>query len=168
MLRYPILHPHGTNMPANADNALKDILEMFGSEYWNISFTDDGRAELTRLFAETLGKYFADLETDNPGRDLWGDPTLKEMPNFILGYAVAQIAIALKNVSGNRRVDGPTFNVVARGVMRDAKTEENCAFMLKSYLKKLNPRAATPICDGVRAKGEKDENIRSETERPGR
>ncbi|HEX7980946.1 MAG TPA: hypothetical protein VF461_20230, partial [Gemmatimonadaceae bacterium] len=72
----------------------------------------------------------------------------------ILGYVVPQIAIALKNVSAEKAVDATTISLIGRSVMRDGKTEQNCAFMLASYLDKVGRREPTPICNGVKARKE--------------
>ena len=144
--------------PTNFENALTEILEMFGQKYYNINFTADGLDALKDLCWQSLGQYFEQIEPKvTPlGRDLWRGPDLKEMPNFILGYAIPQIAISLKNVSGGKAVGADTVRLIGKSVMRDGKTEEHCAAMLASYVIKLGiPRSPTGICAGVTARKEK-------------
>ena len=142
---------------------------MFSATYWNISFSDDGLAELNSLLDNSLGKYFEKIEPQNHDRpDLWSAPDLKEMPQFILGHVVAQIAIALRKSVGSGQVNKAKMMQIGPQVMHDKTTEEYCAFMLSSYHKKVAPAAsATPICEGVYLQAKPSEPYAS-NERPSR
>ena len=129
-----------------SQQALNDILEAFDKQF-DIGFTTAGLQTVITLFDGSLGNFLRDLEPHNRGVDIWGDTNLRELPNFILGFVVAQIAVGIIDAAGPSNVDDKTVRDISSAVMTDPKTEKQCEFVVKSYLKKVkHDKAQTPIC----------------------
>lgn len=128
-----------------SEEALDDILKEFAK--LRIEFSFSGREKALQLFNESLGKYLRRLEQINT-KNVWSDPELAEMPAFILGNVVAEIARQLKREPGGGvGVDEPTIERVAKGVMRSKKTLADCRIMVDSYERKVQHLVdPTPIC----------------------
>jgi hypothetical protein len=148
--------PAGENAALNtpSEQALADVLEAFRDQ-WGIIFTVNGRAALKRRFDDTLGRYLRGIEVVNRGVDIWGDAYLKEMPAFILGYVVAEMAFEIRrdvpDPTTEISVDETTIDPIADMVMKGKKTTDYCQFVVTSYQRKLKlPKDHTPICGDVR------------------
>ena len=134
--------------PSPADEALYDIFDAFES-VWHVQFTKEGGDALIALFDNSLGGYLRGLEPQNKRRELWRDASLKELPNFILGYVVTEIALEISAKVGGAPADERVVNEIVPAIMRSQATEDRCAPVERSYRSKVkDDRNPTPICAG--------------------
>ena len=135
------------------DTAQDDIFDAFQNQ-WRIALTLDARKAFIGLFDRSLGRYLRGIEKVNDRVDIWGDPYLREMPAFVLGFVVAEIAFRLRSSYSDPSVE-ITVNEgdlipIAEGVMKEGKTTAYCQFVVTSYQKKLKiPKDHTPICGDI-------------------
>jgi len=133
--------------------ALDDVLDAL-THQWHLTLTHDGRAALVERYEMSLGRWLRGLERQRPTVALWTDPALQELPEFILGHCVAQMAQALASTTGP--VNAEQVREAARDMMQAARTRRYCGRVVRNVLTTLElqqPRALapieTPICNGA-------------------